>query len=135
MKSLSLITPLEFRKKLPLMPREKQTIKQGRELIGKILTGRNKRLLVIAGPCSIHDEKSALEYATRLAKLKKIVEDKIFLVMRTYFEKPRTLFGWKGFISDPLLNNSFNVNQGLGKARKILLDINRLGVALSLIHI
>jgi len=99
-----------------------------RETIARILFKEDRRLLLVAGPCSIHDEKGALEYAERLQALQQKVENVIFMVMRVYFEKPRTTVGWKGFINDPGLDGSCDINQGLRKARKLLQTINEMGL-------
>jgi len=101
---------------------------QGRKNVADILTGKDKRMLVIAGPCSIHDSDAALEYARKMTELRHMVKDKIDLIMRVYFEKPRTTVGWKGMINDPFLDSTYNVNEGLKKARKLLLDINDMGL-------
>jgi 3-deoxy-7-phosphoheptulonate synthase len=100
----------------------------GRDTVQRILRREEQRLLVITGPCSIHDPKSALEYAQRLLALRPQVEDELFLVMRVYFEKPRTTVGWKGLINDPHLDGSYEVDSGIRAARRLLLDINRLGM-------
>src|SRR5207244_5052033 len=89
---------------------------------------RDPRLLVVVGPCSIHDHAQALEYARRLRALADELSGELFLVMRVYFEKPRTTVGWKGFINDPRLDGSFAINEGLRQARKLLLEINRMGL-------
>jgi 3-deoxy-7-phosphoheptulonate synthase len=106
-----------------------RTVIEAREAIGRIIFGEDPRLLVVTGPCSIHDERGAYEYAERLAGLRHQVADVFFLVMRVYFEKPRTTLGWKGLINDPNLDGSCDVNQGLHKARTILKTINEMGVA------
>ncbi len=105
-----------------------QTVVSGRDTVQRILRREEQRLLVITGPCSIHDPKSALEYAQRLLALRPQVEDELFLVMRVYFEKPRTTVGWKGLINDPHLDGSYEVDSGIRAARRLLLDINRLGM-------
>ena len=103
-------------------------VADGRRALRECLAGTDRRLVVIVGPCSIHDPRSALEYATRLAGLREQVADKMMLVMRVYFEKPRTTVGWKGLITDPDHNGSDDMNRGLEEARKILLAINGLGL-------
>ena len=121
-------TPVEFIEKFPITPQIAQLISDGREEIAGILRGEGDRLLVIAGPCSIHDVESGLEYATRLKKLADAVQDRILVVMRVYFEKPRTTVGWKGLIYDPHLNGSFDITTGLGMAREFLLRVSDLGL-------
>lgn len=105
-----------------------RTVIESREIIKDILAKKDKRLLVITGPCSIHDEAAALEYAERLNKLGKEVKEGLFLVMRVYFEKPRTNIGWKGMINDPWLDGSCDILSGLHKARNLLLKITEMGV-------
>ena len=121
-------TPIEFIEKFPITPQIAQLVSDGREEIAGILRGEGDRLLVIAGPCSIHDVESGLEYATRLRKLADAVQDRILVVMRVYFEKPRTTVGWKGLIYDPQLNGSFDITTGLGMAREFLLRVSDLGL-------
>ena len=121
-------TPIEFIEKFPITPQIAQLVSDGREEIAGILRGEGDRLLVIAGPCSIHDVESGLEYATRLKKLADAVQDRILVVMRVYFEKPRTTVGWKGLIYDPQLNGSFDITTGLGMAREFLLRVSDLGL-------
>ena len=99
-----------------------------RKAANDIVYGTDDRLLVVVGPCSVHDPKAALEYAGKLAKIKDGLSDDLHLVMRVYFEKPRTTHGWKGLINDPDLNETFNINKGLRLARKLLLDINKSGI-------
>lgn len=105
-----------------------QLIGQTRRNIHRILQGRDDRLLVVIGPCSIHDPVAALDYARRLQALREQHRDTLEIVMRVYFEKPRTTVGWKGLINDPELDESFNINKGLRLARKLLLDLNELGL-------
>lgn len=100
-----------------------------RQVVQNILDGRDDRLLFVVGPCSIHDPKAAMEYAQKLSELSKKVSDKIFIVMRMYFEKPRTTVGWKGLINDPTMDDSFEIEKGLSLARKLLIDINEMGLA------
>ena len=121
-------TPVEFIEKFPITPQIVQLVSDGREEIAGILRGEGDRLLVIAGPCSIHDVESGFEYATRLKKLADAVQDRILVVMRVYFEKPRTTVGWKGLIYDPQLNGSFDITTGLGMAREFLLRVSDLGL-------
>ncbi len=112
----------------PRSEKATQTVIRSRAAIHDILTGKDNRLLVIVGPCSIHDPKSAMEYATKLALLREELAPQMEIVMRVYFEKPRTIVGWKGLINDPNLDGSFNIDQGLRTARELLLDINNLGL-------
>ncbi len=123
-----LISPANIKNKLPIPDDAVQTVINGRHDIENILTKKDNRLLVIAGPCSIHDKTAALEYAERMKQLKNRVKEKINIVMRVYFEKPRTTVGWKGLINDPSLDSSYNINKGLEKARSLLIEINRLGL-------
>lgn len=113
---------------LPLTEQATETIFNTRNAIHHILHGQDDRLLVIIGPCSIHDPQAALEYARRLRELRAEVQQDLLIVMRVYFEKPRTTVGWKGLINDPDLDDSYHINKGLRLARKVLLDINNLGV-------
>ncbi len=106
-----------------------QHVQHTRQQIQKILCGEDDRLMVVVGPCSIHDPKAALEYAEHLILLSRYHADDLFIVMRTYFEKPRTTVGWKGFINDPDLNGSFDIGSGLTQARELLLKINALNLA------
>lgn len=121
-----LITPKQLKIALPNTTEKK--IKHHRNQIEDILAKKNGRFIVVVGPCSIHDTNSALDYAERLKKLAIELEDQLFIIMRTYFEKPRTTIGWKGFINDPLLDNSCQINLGLEKARRILISISQLGL-------
>ena len=123
-----LIPPDELIAELPLTPAIEDLVTESRTTIQAILDGRDPRLLVVIGPCSIHDEKAALEYAGRLRKLADQVSDRLFIVMRVYFEKPRTTVGWKGLIYDPHLDGSFDISAGLRQARHLLLTLGELGV-------
>ena len=127
-KFIPLITPAELKTELPLSDAAYKTVLNGRNTIQNILDGKDKRLFVVIGPCSIHDIKAAHEYADRLAILAKEIEDSVFVVMRVYFEKPRTTVGWKGMINDPDMNDSFDIEKGLRTARKLLLDLNEKGL-------
>ena len=111
---------------MPISQKASETVYKTREAIKKILTGEDKRLLVIVGPCSIHDPDAAKDYASRLKKLSDEVSDTMLMVMRVYFEKPRTTVGWKGLINDPELNSSHKIDNGLKLARKLLLEINEM---------
>lgn len=105
-----------------------KTVLTGRQTIQNILDGKDRRLFIVIGPCSIHDPKAALEYAEKLKKLADKVKDQLFLVMRVYFEKPRTTIGWKGLINDPKMDDSFHIEEGLKIARKLLIQITELGL-------
>lgn len=104
------------------------SVRTSRRISAAICGGEDDRLLVIVGPCSIHDTEAAKEYATRLFKLAGELSEDLFIVMRVYFEKPRTTVGWKGMINDPNMDGSFNINRGLRMARELLLDINKMGM-------
>ena len=117
-----------LKQELAINPAAHKTVLSGRDAIEKILLREDKRLLVITGPCSIHDEKAACEYAEKLKKLRDEVSEALFVVMRVYFEKPRTSVGWKGLINDPRLDGTCDTSDGLRKAREILLRINEIGV-------
>jgi 3-deoxy-7-phosphoheptulonate synthase len=123
-----LITPRDLKAALPMSPAANTTVVAGREAIKGILRKEDARLVVIVGPCSIHDEKAAFEYAERLVELRNRVGDQLFLVMRTYFEKPRTITGWKGLINDPHLDGTYDMHEGLRRARAILLKICEMGI-------
>ena len=123
-----LIAPEALQRRVPLTPSAAETIVEGRKAVERILAGDDRRMLVIVGPCSIHDEKAALEYADRLGALAERLADRILIVMRVYFEKPRTVLGWKGFINDPNLDGSFDVSDGLYRARKLLLELAERGL-------
>lgn len=122
-------TPMELMNAHPLSDEVAQQIEQSRRQIENILSGKDSRLLVVVGPCSVHDTDAAIDYAHRLNALQAQYKDQLFIVMRTYFEKPRTIIGWKGLISDPNLDGSYALEAGLNKARKLLLDINKIGLA------
>ncbi|GJL34353.1 phospho-2-dehydro-3-deoxyheptonate aldolase, Trp-sensitive [Enterobacter hormaechei] len=124
----SLVTPAELAQRHPVSLAVAEHVTQSRRRIEKILNGEDKRLLVIIGPCSIHDLDAAMDYARRLQGLRQKHNAQLEIVMRTYFEKPRTVVGWKGLISDPDLNGSYRVNHGIELARKLLLAVNELGV-------
>lgn len=118
-----LIAPLEIKKILPAGDQALETVLSGRKIVQDILSGADPRRFAVVGPCSIHDPKAAIEYAKRLKALADRVEDRLFLMMRVYFEKPRTTVGWKGLINDPFLDNSFEIEEGLKIARKLLIEI------------
>jgi 3-deoxy-7-phosphoheptulonate synthase len=123
-----LIPPAILLEEIPVSERASNVVTNARTAIAAALEGRDPRLVVVTGPCSIHDAKAALEYANRLQRLAVRYADHLILVMRTYFEKPRTTVGWKGFINDPDLDESFHINKGLRLARQLLLDVNDMGL-------
>ena len=123
-----LISPGDLEARLPLTDASRQTVVSGRRAVEAVLRGDDPRPLVVVGPCSIHDPAAALSYAQKLAELNEQVRDRLLVVMRVYFEKPRTTVGWKGLINDPDLDGSFNMSRGLELARKLLLDITALGL-------
>jgi len=120
--------PAALHERHPLTDAAAQTVHDTREAIHRILTGEDDRLLVVIGPCSVHDPKAALEYAQKLIPVRDRLRDDLLIVMRVYFEKPRTTVGWKGLINDPDLNESFHINKGLNLARDLLLQINNMGL-------
>ena len=123
-----LLSPALLRQELPCEPPAAETVARGRAEVTRVLDGDDDRLLVVVGPCSVHDPDAALDYAHRLAAHARTVGDELCVVMRTYFEKPRTTVGWKGLINDPGLDGTFDVNRGLRTARRLLLDISALGL-------
>ena len=123
-----LITPNKLLQNLQTNSKIDYTVFRTREIIADIISNKDKRLLFIVGPCSIHNIEEAIEYGHKLKDLSSKIDDKIIIVMRVYFEKPRTTIGWKGLINDPYLNNTFDINKGLYYARKLLLDLNKIGM-------
>lgn len=123
-----LITPVQIKEQLPAPESSLETVLNGRDAARRILNREDPRLLVIVGPCSIHDPAAALDYATRLAELRQELADRYEIVMRVYFEKPRTTVGWKGLINDPHLDDSCDLAHGLAIARKLLIDITAMGL-------
>jgi len=121
-------SPDEVKAKHPLTEAAAQRIVEHRRTIEAILDGRDPRLFVVVGPCSIHDPVAGLDYARRLAALAEEVKDTLFVVMRVYFEKPRTALGWKGFINDPRMDDSFRIDEGMERARQFLIDVNTIGL-------
>jgi 3-deoxy-7-phosphoheptulonate synthase len=121
-------TPSELHAKLPLSERAFATVMSGRAALRDILDRKDKRLFVVVGPCSIHDPEAGLDYARRLKALQDEVADTMLLVMRVYFEKPRTTTGWKGYINDPFMDDSFQVDVGMERARQFLIDVCELGL-------
>lgn len=123
-----LITPAELIQEFPCDQAVSATVSQARSALHRILHGHDDRLAVVIGPCSIHDPKAAIEYARRLRPLRDVLGGELEIIMRVYFEKPRTTVGWKGLINDPHLDGSFRINEGLALARGLLRDINALGL-------
>ena len=121
-------TPEEIHAKLPISEKATHTVTHGRNLLRKILDRKDPRIFVVVGPCSIHDPVAGLDYARRLKALSDQVGDVMQIIMRVYFEKPRTTVGWKGYINDPFMDDSFRVDIGMEKAREFLLQINELGL-------
>ncbi|MCF7669096.1 MAG: 3-deoxy-7-phosphoheptulonate synthase, partial [Verrucomicrobia bacterium] len=124
----TLIPPRIMKDELPSGEKAAQTVIEGRDEIERIIRRQDSRLLVIAGPCSIHDTRSALEYAERLSKLRVEFKERMAIIMRVYFEKPRTSLGWKGLINDPHMNGSYDIDTGLRIARRLLLDMAEIGI-------
>lgn len=125
------ITPTELKKELPLPESVRDLVAQSRQTVKDILDGKDDRLFAVVGPCSIHDTELALEYGKRLKALADQVSDHIVIIMRVYFEKPRTTVGWKGLINDPHLNGSFDIETGLRKARNLLIQLSEIGLPLA----
>ncbi len=126
-----LVTPDQLKAEMHLTQAAMKPVLEGRETIKNILDGSDKRLFVVVGPCSIHDVEAAKEYGQRLAKLAEELKDSLYIVMRVYFEKPRTTVGWKGLINDPQLNDSFQIQDGLRIGRQLLIDLADMGLPLS----
>ena len=124
----TLLPPSQLHEDIPASTRATQTVGTARRTLANILSGRDPRLFVVVGPCSIHDIRAAMEYAHRLKALADEVADQLFIVMRVYFEKPRTTVGWKGLINDPRMDDSFRIDEGLRVARRLLVDLNDLGL-------
>lgn len=124
-------SPHQVKQDLPAAPDVAARILEARRCVRNILERRDRRLLVVVGPCSIHDTDAAIEYAGRLEKLARGTSDSLYIVMRAYFEKPRTTIGWKGFINDPYLDDTFRIEEGIRRARQLLIDITRIGLPLS----
>lgn len=127
----TLISPEQIKAELPLSEKAVESVNKGREVVRNILDRKDHRLMVVVGPCSIHDVDAAMDYAQRLKKLSDELSDTLYIVMRVYFEKPRTTVGWKGLINDPYLDDSFKVQEGLHIGRKLLLDVSELGLPAS----
>lgn len=128
-KTVRLLPPRELKTEIVANDAVKQAVTASREALNRILDGEDDRLAVVVGPCSIHDVDAAMEYAEKLKKLADDVADRMLVIMRIYFEKPRTTVGWKGLINDPHLDDSFDINTGLRRARQILLDAVNLGLS------
>lgn len=126
-----LITPEALKAKLPISETVRESVGAARQTVSDIVQGNDSRLLVVVGPCSIHDPVAAMDYAQRLAAFSRSVEDSLYCVMRAYFEKPRSTVGWKGLINDPFLDDTFRIGQGLEIARQLLLDIADLGLPIA----
>jgi len=133
--NINKLTPIESPKSikdaLPVTDKTNQVVFDTREGIKDILSGKDSRKIMICGPCSIHDTDAAIEYASRLVKLKEQYSDRLLIIMRAYFEKPRTTIGWKGLINDPDINGSFDITKGIKTARKLLIDINEMGLPIA----
>ncbi len=121
-------SPDEVKEHIPLTEKAVGTVLSGRRTVEAILDGRDRRLFLVVGPCSIHDPVAGLDYARRLQALAEEVSDTFLMVMRVYFEKPRTSLGWKGFINDPRMDDSFRIDEGMERARRFLLDVAELGL-------
>jgi len=124
----TLLSPAQLHDDVPASARATQTVTTARQAVAGILSGRDPRLLVVVGPCSIHDIAAAKDYAQRLKALADELADQLFIVMRVYFEKPRTTVGWKGLINDPHMDDSFDIEEGLHIARRLLVDLNDMGL-------
>ena len=123
-----LTTPAELKKQLPISAKAAQNVYSSRKTIENILDRTDHRILVVVGPCSIHDMKAAYEYAAKLYSLQQELKDQLFILMRVYFEKPRTTVGWKGLINDPDMDDSFNIKKGLSLGRRLLHDLAEMGL-------
>ena len=126
-----LITPTSLKSDMPVSAAITEQINESREIVRNIISKKDKRLLVVVGPCSIHDPNAAIDYAHRLKKLSLLLDKRLYIVMRSYFEKPRSTVGWKGLINDPYLDDSFKISEGLKIARKLLLEISEIGLPLA----
>ena len=124
----TLLSPSQLHEDIPASAQAMHTVSTARAALGEVLSGRDARLLVVVGPCSIHDTVAAMDYARRLKALADELQDQLLIVMRVYFEKPRTTVGWKGLINDPRMDDSFQIEEGLRLARRLLIDLNELGL-------
>jgi 3-deoxy-7-phosphoheptulonate synthase len=122
------VAPKDLHAEVPITDAAATTVHETRRAIQRILHGEDDRLLIVVGPCSVHDPQAALDYAQHLSELRQQLSDRLLIVMRVYFEKPRTTVGWKGLINDPNLDGSFEINKGLGLARRLLVDLNDAGM-------
>lgn len=127
-KLVPLLSPQQLKNKIKSSPTTQESVYEARNTICRILDGSDPRLLAVVGPCSIHDYDETLDYAQKLLKIKQRVDDRIYVIMRVYFEKPRTTLGWRGLFIDPNMDNSNDIPKGLALGRKILLDVNKLGL-------
>lgn len=125
---LPLVSPAELAREIPMTDASAQTVSESRARVSDILNGRDGRLLAVVGPCSIHDTEAAYDYAQRLAALSRRYADRLMIVMRVYFEKPRTALGWRGLVVDPGMDDSYDIARGLRTARRLLVEINELGL-------
>ncbi|HEX4508820.1 MAG TPA: 3-deoxy-7-phosphoheptulonate synthase, partial [Burkholderiaceae bacterium] len=123
-----LISPALLLDEMPAPPEAQALVERARRELSAVIAGQDDRLIVIVGPCSIHDHDQALDYAQRLARTAAALRDDLLVVMRVYFEKPRTTVGWKGYINDPRLDGSFRINEGLRQARRLMLDVAATGL-------
>ena len=124
----TLLPPTQLHDDIPVSAQATRTVSEARRTLAAILRGHDQRLFVVVGPCSIHDTKAAMEYARKLKTLADELKDQLFIVMRVYFEKPRTTVGWKGLINDPRMDDSFRIDEGLHVARRLLVDLNEMGL-------
>jgi len=123
-----LVSPTQLKRHMPNSEEGDESVWQARQTIKNILSGEDQRLLVVTGPCSIHDVDAAMEYAEKLHQLRQDLSGSLYLVMRIYFEKPRTTVGWKGLINDPKMDDSFQIEEGLHAARRLLLHLAEMGM-------
>ncbi|HHQ14893.1 MAG TPA: 3-deoxy-7-phosphoheptulonate synthase, partial [Chromatiales bacterium] len=121
-------SPAQVKAELPISDAAEQTVLRSRRTLYDIIEGRDPRLFVVVGPCSIHDLSAAMDYANRLKALADELQDVLFIIMRVYFEKPRTTVGWKGLVNDPDMDDSFRIEEGIRLARKLLLDLGNMGL-------
>lgn len=124
-------TPADIKRLVPMTDKAADAVAEGRRTVRRILKGEDSRLLVITGPCSVHDPKAAMDYAGRLKALADELGDVLYLVMRVYFEKPRTVTGWKGFINDPGMDGSFRIGEGMTRARRLMIDVSEAGLPIA----
>ena len=123
-----LLPPAILLEEIPITERASELVAATRQAIANVLTGQDPRLVIVVGPCSIHDTRAAMEYAEKLLPLRARYADQLIVTMRSYFEKPRTSVGWKGLINDPDIDESFHINKGLRLARQLLVDLNDMGL-------